>query len=554
QTQTAALTILIAFLSAALGLGLQWRQRDNLLLKKQLEVEKERQVLSERILSLHRQVNDIFLLLDQGGQILEANDRALKAYGYTIEELQEMREPDLNPPGAQSIVRRQNTRGGDLWDGVILETIHQRKDGSQFPVETSLRAVEIGGKKYYQSIVRDITERKKAEEALRTSEAFLNSIIEQSPSPMWISDAQGTLIRQNQACRDLLQVSDEDVMGNYNILRDTVLESNDLLPQVRRVFEEGETVRFEVRYDNARLKNLALKKADSIFLDVTIFPIRDGRGKITNAVVQHWDITERKKAEEEIFRLNAELEQRVIERTAQLEAANKELESFSYSVSHDLQAPLRSIDGFSRALWEDYTSLIDERGRKYLDRMVGATAKMKLLIEDLLKLSRVTRGELTLTRVNLSRLAAAAAAELQESRPERKVQWLIAPDIMALGDERLLEVVLKNLLANAWKFTSRHTQARIEFGVEEGKGTRVYFVKDDGAGFDTEYAGKLFDTFQRLHSQEEFEGSGIGLAIVQRVVHRHGGRIWGEGAIEQGAVFYFTLGTKGPGPGERQTL
>ncbi len=669
QVLITSIAILIAFLAAALGLALQWRQRDNLLLRKQLAIEKERQILDERILSLNRQANDIILLMDQSWRILEANDRALQSYGYSLEELQDMREPDLSPRGAQAEVRQQTGRG-EIWDGIILETVHRRKDGSEFPVETSVRAVEIGGKRYYQSIIRDITERKKAEEelreseerfrhlfenmgnavvvyeavnrgenflikdfnraaeriekikkeavlgkmvtdvfpgvrdfgifsvfqkvwttgqperfpaglyqdnritgwrenyvyklpaeeivsiyddvterkqaeeALRTSESFLNSIIDQSPSPMWIADNQGTLIRLNQAGRDLLNVSEEEVVGQYSIQKDTVMEAYGLIPQIRRVFEEGETLQFEIQYDSARLKNVLLRKFVFVYLDVTIFPIRNGEGRITNAVIQHMNITERKQAEEEIIRLNAELEQRVIERTAQLEAANKELESFSYSVSHDLRAPLRSIDGFSRALLEDYNALIDERGRTYLDRIRAATGRMGLLIDDLLKLSRVTRGEMKRTQVDLSRLAEAAARELQETQPERRIEWVIAPRVRADGDERLLEVVLKNLLGNAWKFTASHPSCRIEFGIQEKEGFPVYFVRDDGAGFDMDYAVKLFDPFQRLHSQEEFEGTGIGLAIVQRIIRRHQGQIWAEGAVEQGAVFYFTLGEK----------
>jgi PAS domain S-box-containing protein len=543
QTLITSLAVLVAFFVAALGLSLQWRQHDNLLLRKQLAVEKERQVLTERFLSLNKQVNDIFLLMDQGWWILEANDRALEAYGYSLEELQTMREPDLSPINAQAVVRRQKG-SGEIWSGSITETVHQRKDGTQFPVETSVRAVEIGGKKYYQSIVRDITERKQAEEDLRTSEAFLNSIVDQSPSPMWIADQQGTLIRLNQACRDLLNVTDEEVVGRYNIFKDAVLQAYGLIPQVKRVFTKGETARFEIQYDSSQIKNIALQRFPYVYLDITIFPVRNGEGQITNAVIQHWNITERKQAEQEIFRLNAELEQRVIDRTAQLEAANKELESFSYSVSHDLRAPLRSINGFSQALIEDYSDRIDDRGRAYLDRMRAATGRMGLLIDDLLKLSRVSQAEISPTQVNLSRLVEATAKELQETQPDRRIEWVIPPQIFAKGDERLLEVVLKNLLGNAWKFTARHATGRIEFGVQEKEGYRVYFIRDDGAGFDMDYAGKLFDPFQRLHSQEEFEGTGIGLAIVQRIIRRHGGRIWAEGATEQGAVFYFALGEK----------
>lgn len=187
---------------------------------------------------------------------------------------------------------------------------------------------------------------------------------------------------------------------------------------------------------------------------------------------------------------------------------------------------------------------IDERGVTYLDRMRAATRRMGLLIDDLLQLSRVTRGAMKRTPLDLSRLAGLVAVDLQEIQPERRIQWVIAPGLRAQGDERLLEIVLKNLMGNAWKFTARHPSGRIEFGLQEQQGTAVYFVRDDGAGFDMDYAGKLFDTFQRMHSQDEFEGTGIGLAIVQRIIHRHGGRIWAEGALEQGAVFYFTLGEK----------
>jgi len=234
-------------------------------------------------------------------------------------------------------------------------------------------------------------------------------------------------------------------------------------------------------------------------------------------------------------------EQRVIERTAQLKAANQELEAFAYSVSHDLRAPLRSIDGFSRALLQDYADRLDDPGQHYLQRIRAATQQMSQLIDDLLKLSRVTRSEMRREPVDLSALARAIAAELQATQPERQVEWSIAPRLVVNADAHLMRILLNNLMGNAWKFTAKHSTAKIELGTTQQDSQPVYFVRDDGAGFDITYVDKLFGAFQRLHSANEFEGTGIGLATVQRIVHRHGGRVWAKGAVEQGAAVYFTL-------------
>jgi signal transduction histidine kinase/ligand-binding sensor domain-containing protein len=236
-----------------------------------------------------------------------------------------------------------------------------------------------------------------------------------------------------------------------------------------------------------------------------------------------------------------ELEERVRQRTAELELANRELEAFSYSVSHDLRAPLRGVDGFSQALQEDYAGKLDAEGQDYLRRIRAGAQHMGRLIEALLGLSRVTRGTLQLAPVNLSHLAVEIAAELARREPTAKVEVIVAPDLVAAGDSPLLRVALENLLGNAWKFTSRRTDARIEFGVTEQDGLRVYFVRDNGAGFDMTHAQKLFGAFQRFHTAEEFPGTGIGLATVQRIIHRHGGRIWAESQPGHGATFYFTL-------------
>ncbi len=416
-----------------------------------------------------------------------------------------------------------------------------RADGEEFPVEASISQVEAGGQKLYTVIMRDITERRRAEEELRESEQRLHTVIENLAEGLIISEPDGRLLYWNRAGLEIHGFSDlEEGLRHLpefeNIYElstmDGAVLSLDDWPMARVL--RGERLRgFDAR---VRHKESGWERVFSYNGSV----VREkGGGHLAFLSIR--DITERKQAEEQIRRLNETLELRVRERTAQLEAANKELEAFSYSVSHDLRAPLRHIDGFSRALLEDCADDLDEAGKGYLREVRAASGEMARLIEEVLQLARVTRGELRREEVSLSKLAREAVAELRKADAGREVSIRIEEGHTVRGDRRLLQVMLVNLLGNAWKFTSKMERAEIVFSRVEGVRGPVYFVRDNGAGFDMTYADKLFVAFQRLHSLDEFEGTGVGLATVQRVVNRHGGQVWAEGAVGRGATFYFTI-------------
>jgi PAS domain S-box-containing protein len=354
-------------------------------------------------------------------------------------------------------------------------------------------------------------------------------IAENAPAALLQTGADGTIQWANLAQLAMLGYSRMEYIGaNAADFHADKSEGSDVIVRLAR----GETLRdyqTTLRARDGTLRTVLLNSnAD----------VENGHVLRTRLFTQ--DITGRHCAEEDLRRLNAELEEKVRQRTAQLEATSKEMESFGYAVSHDLRAPLRASRGFAEVLLEVHASQLDSRGQDLLRRACAATIQMERLIEDLLKLANVSRGGLQMDEVNLSSLTSDIAAELASSDPSRAVQVVIEPECMARGDQRLVRLALDNLLRNAWKFTSKRADARIEFGRSDGE-KAAFFVRDNGAGFDMAYAKKLFGLFQRLHATCEYPGTGVGLATVQRVINRHGGQAWGIGEVNKGATFYFTL-------------
>ena len=383
--------------------------------------------------------------------------------------------------------------------------------------------VLVSSTKNYMLYARDITGRKNAEVALQETQDYLNSLLNYANAPIIVWDPLFHITQFNRAFERLTGRAAEDVIGTHLDI---------LFPEEQKA-HAMEHIRRAVSGERMEVEEISIQHKDGFVRTVlwnsaTLYA-QDNKTTLAT-IAQGQDITERKAAEDELK-----------QRTIDLEASNKELESFSYSVSHDLRAPLRSITGFSNVLLEDYSDELDNEGKSYLKKISDSGELMGQLMDDLLKLSRVTRGDLTMEKLDLSNMAQKIISDLVKDEPKRKVKVTIAPNMSANGDKNLLGLVLQNLLGNAWKYTGKTAEPRIEMGIVEHNGKQAYFVRDNGVGFDMAYANKLFQPFQRLHNASEFAGTGIGLATVQRIIRRHGGEVWAEGKVGEGATFYFTL-------------
>jgi len=668
----------------------------------QKRAEEER---GQLLAMIDKSLNEIYVFDEATLKISYANEGALRNLGYSMDELAAMTSVDLKPlfteasfrAAVQPLISKERPR-------LIFETIHRRKDGTTYPIEVHLQLMGDQTKPTFLAIINDITERKKAEDALRESEEMFRNVFELSPIGKTMTAEDGSL-RVNKAFAEMLgysmaeletinwmQLTYPEDIGKSDAAAQALINGKEkrVSFEKRYIHKNGSIVcaqltigllggiasapqffltsaediterkkaEEELRQNESRLKRLvdilqhqsetiqgfldyALEQAIQLTgskigyiyyyseerkefvlntwskdvmaecavidplsryeLDKTGFwgeavrqrkpiiandfpdnnPLKKGAPEghvrllkfmtvpvfrdqkivgvvgLANKAEDYnetdilqtsllmeavWKVVERKTAEEEIRALNAELEERVLERTMELTAANKELESFSYSVSHDLRAPLRSIEGFSSIFLDEYGASIPEKGREYLERVRRNALRMGQLIDDILELTRIGRSELRMGEVDLSALAAEVVAELVEQNPKRDVAIEIEPGMTATGDPQLLRIVLANLLGNAWKFTSKREHAHVVMGrlVDPEHGP-AFFIRDDGVGFDNAYKGRLFVAFQRLHAEQDFPGTGIGLANVQRVVRRHGGEVWAEGEIGKGATFCFSI-------------
>ena len=497
---------------------------------------------------------DATVVTNPEGRIQFINEQALSLFGYPRHELLGQPMEVLLPERFREAHRGH--RSGYFGDpkkrrkgtGKGLEIFGRRKDGTEFPAEIVLAPTRLPEGVLVTAAVRDITERKRTEALIRRADLeirainadleqrvkvrtaqleqtnqFLNAIIENIPDMVCVKDAERlACVRFNKAGEALLGISRTDVLGKND---------HDFFPAKQadlRQARERETLRAGVTLDIP--EEPLDTKLGRRWLHTRQVPIlgEDGSAQFLLGISQ--DITEAKRSRAAL----------VCAKEA-AEAANRELESFSYSVAHDLRAPLRSIDGFSQALLEDHGEKLEADARESLSYIRESAQQMVQLIDGLLGLSRVTRGELRHEEVDLGALARAAVTRLQRCQPERRVDVVIQEGLTVDGDPRLLSVALDNLLGNSWKFTAHCERPRVEFGATSDNGRPTYFVRDNGAGFDMAFVSKLFGVFQRLHAGSEFEGTGVGLATVQRVVSRHGGRVWGRGEVNGGATFSFTL-------------
>lgn len=491
----------------------------------------------ERFKAILDNTYNVIYLKEPDGRYILINRIYERLFNVKRDEVRGRTDHDFFPAEVADRFRENDLKALGSETPLEFEEKAPREDGVHTYLSIKFRLVDAAGKPYaVGGISTDVTEIIRSREALGRSEASLANAQRIAHIGSWDWDIIKKELLWSDEVYRIFSVAPGEFMATYDAFldfvhpddRESVKKSVSMALYERKPYSIDHRIR---RSDGT--ERVVHEQGEVAYGE-------DGRPVKMSGTVQ--DITERKKAEEDVLKLNLELEKRVAERTSQFEAANRELEAFSYTVAHDLRAPLRIIDGFSNILLRDYSGALDERGKDYLKRLGGSGRKMGALIDALLKLSQVMRSELKKAPVDLSAIARSVAVDLQKTHPGRKALFIIQEGLVASGDPDLFRIVLDNLLGNAWKFTGQKEEGRIEFGSMGREGGRaVYFVRDNGAGFEMKYSERLFGPFQRLHKEDEFPGTGIGLATVQRIVQRHGGRIWAESELGRGATFYFTI-------------
>ena len=497
------------------------------------------EVASARLAAIVQSSDDAIIGKNLDGIVTSWNAGAETIFGYAAEEMVGQPVLRLIPPDRlheETEILACVQRGESVRH---FETVRVRKDGTRIGVSLTTSVIKdaagrvIGASK----VARDITERKNAEEGRRESEVRMRLATEATAVGIW-----EWYLPTNQIRWDAQMFRIYGLTPTLDGFVDYRAWASAVRPEDLR--EQEESLQDTVRRVGRSAREFRIRRASdgsSRHVQAVETVRTNAEGKAEWVVGTNLDVTERKEAEAKVVQLNASLEHRVAERTAQLERANKELEAFSYSVSHDLRAPLRAVDGFSQAVLEDFSPLLPPDGQRQLQTIRQGAQRMGELIDDLLAFSRLGRSPMVKQTVETGELVRSALADLKDQMAGREIEWAIGALPACDGDSALLRQVWINLLSNALKYSRKRAKARIEVGAEDQGGHVAFFVRDNGAGFDQRYAGKLFGVFQRLHRQEDYEGTGVGLAIVQRIVHRHGGRIWAEAEVDRGATFFFTL-------------